>query len=113
MVLATTYPILIKQALNAYVSLVRQSPSPHYDVVCAFDDQHQQYVVRKLGWKEGRRIRQTVLHVALRDRKIWIEEDWTEDGIATHFLKDGVPPDDMVLGFQPPIMRPYTEFAVA
>ena len=109
----TTYSTLIKQALIAYVSLVSKSPSPHYDVVCVFDDQRQQYVVRKLGWREGRRIRQTVLHVALRNKKIWIEEDWTEDGIATYFLKDGVPPEDMVLGFQPPMMRPYTEFAVA
>lgn len=120
MVLAKTYPILIKEALNAYVSLVNQSPSPHYDVVRASSDQHQQYVVRKLGWKEGRRIRQTVrragmpvLHVALRDRKIWTSEDWTEDGIATYFQGDGVPSEDMVLGWKPNMMRPYTEFAVA
>jgi hypothetical protein len=41
------------------------------------------------------------------------EADWTKNGIATYFLKHGVPKADIVLGFQAPIMRPYTEFAVA
>ena len=45
--------------------------------------------------------------------KIWIEEDWTEEGVATYFLEHGVPNQDIVLGFQPPQMREYTEFAAA
>jgi len=45
--------------------------------------------------------------------KIWIEEDMTEDGIATYFLEQGVPREDIVLAFHPPFMRPLTEFAVA
>jgi hypothetical protein len=45
--------------------------------------------------------------------KIWIEEDMTEDGIATYFLEQGVPREDIVLAFHPPFIRPLTEFAVA
>jgi hypothetical protein len=37
----------------------------------------------------------------------------TAEGIATYFLDHGVPNDQIVLGFQAPTMRPYTEFAVA
>ncbi len=105
---------LIKQALNNYASLVAKFPHP-YRVVVAFDDEHQQYLVRKLGWTKefGGRINQTVLHVALHDGKIWIEEDWTEEGIATYFLEHDVPREEIVLGFQPPALRSYTEFAVA
>ncbi|MCP4704292.1 MAG: XisI protein, partial [candidate division Zixibacteria bacterium] len=85
------YPTLIKQALSAYVSLLAKSPHPTYEVVLAFDDQHQQYLVRKLGWANNRRIRYVVLHISFKNDKIWIEEDMTEEGIATYFLEQGVP----------------------
>jgi len=49
----------------------------------------------------------------LHNNKIYIEEDLTEDGIATNLLVAGVPREDIVLAFHPPEMRPYTEFAVA
>ncbi len=108
-----SYSTLIKQALSEYVTLVRRSPNLPYRVVTAFDDDHQQYLVRKVGWKENNRILKTVLHVALENGKIWIEEDLTEDGIATWFLEHGVPNNAIVLGFQPPPLRAYGEFAVA
>jgi hypothetical protein len=108
--ITTDYPTLIKQALSAYASLLSQFPNA-YEVLLVFDDEQHQYLLRKLGWTQNNRIRQTVLHVALKNGKIWIEEDWTEKGIATYFLKQGVPREHIVLGFQPPIMRPYTEFA--
>jgi len=107
------YPTLIKQALSNYVALVEKSPHLPYQVVAVFDDEHQHYIVRKVGWKDNKRILKTVLHVALQNGKIWIEEDLTEEGIATWFLDHGVPPTEIVLGFQPPLIRPYTEFAVA
>lgn len=53
------------------------------------------------------------IYVCLKHNKIWIEEDWTEDGVATDFLNAGVPKDDIVLAFHPPHLRQYTEFATA
>jgi len=106
------YPSIVKQALSSYASLLAKCPSPSYNIILAFDDGNSQYLLRKLGWTESSRVRQTVLHIAIRNGKIWIEEDWTEEGIATYFLSHGIPREDIVLGFQPPIMRPYTEFAV-
>lgn len=107
------YTNLIKEALTTYASLLTQDPNPVYEVVLLFDDEHHQYMIRKLGWKESKRINYIPLHVALRNGKIWIEEDWTEEGIATYFLEHHVPQQDIVLGFQPPMIRAYTEFAVA
>jgi hypothetical protein len=45
--------------------------------------------------------------------KIWVEQDWTEPGIAVELLKSGVSKDEIVLGFRNPKKRPLTEFAVA
>ncbi|MFN9648942.1 MAG: element excision factor XisI family protein, partial [Pseudanabaena sp.] len=53
------------------------------------------------------------VYVRIRDQKFWIEEDWTEVGIANELIALGVPKEDIVLGFHSPQMRPYTDFAVA
>jgi hypothetical protein len=66
-----------------------------------------------VGWTDGRRVRRTVLYVRLLNGKFWIDEDWTENGIATDLLRAAVPKDDIVLAFQPPERRPLTEFAIA
>jgi XisI protein len=44
--------------------------------------------------------------------KIWIHRDGLEDGIANELVKAGIPKTQIVLGFHPPNIRPYTEFAV-
>jgi len=53
------------------------------------------------------------VYVRIRDRKFWIEEDWTEDGIAADLVRAAVPKEDIVLGVYEPGMRHYTDFAAA
>jgi hypothetical protein len=52
------------------------------------------------------------MHIDIKDGKIWIQHDGTEVGIATLLLEQGVPANDIVLGFHTPFMRQFTEFAV-
>lgn len=54
----------------------------------------------------------TVLHLDIIDRKIWIQQDGTEVGIANQLVELSVPKEDIVLGFDPPKMRHHTDFAV-
>jgi hypothetical protein len=77
------------------------------------DEPHDQFLLVTSGWSKGRRVRRIPLHVRLHAGKIWIEEDWTEEGIATALLRAGVSPDHIVLAFHPPDKRPLTEFATA
>ena len=65
------------------------------------------------GWEHGNRSQYTTLHVRLRDGKIWIEEDGTQEGLANRLLEEKTPAEDIVLAFVSPEMRRYTEFAVA
>lgn len=67
----------------------------------------------KMGWHQDNRIKSNVIHVRLKDGKIWIEEDRTEDGIATDLLQAEVSCEDIVLAFHPPRLRQFTEFATA
>ena len=77
------------------------------------DQDQQRFILLDLGWSGGRRVNHVYLHVQLTGEKIWVEEDWTEDGIAEELVRAGVPREDIVLGFQPPERRHLTEFAVA
>jgi hypothetical protein len=54
-----------------------------------------------------------VVHIEIIDGKVWIQEDGIEHGIATDLERAGIPKSDIVLGFQPPEVRPYTEYAAA
>jgi hypothetical protein len=107
------YQALVKQFLSNYAALMDSQPIPNLETVLSFDEERGHYMLLKVGWPKSRRIRHTILHITIRNGKIWIEEDLTEEGIATYFLEQGVPKDDIVLGFQPPVMRPFTEFAIA
>jgi hypothetical protein len=65
------------------------------------------------GGQGEERIKENTIPVRLRDGKIWIEEDWTEDGVVTDFLQAALPREDIVLAFHPPHLRQYTELAIA
>lgn len=49
----------------------------------------------------------------IRSEKIWVEEDWTEESIATALVRVGVPNSEVVLGFYSPKTREHTDFAAA
>lgn len=51
------------------------------------------------------------MHLDIRENKIWIQYDGTEDGIANRLVEYGVPHEDSVLAFYPAYKRPYTSFA--
>jgi hypothetical protein len=77
-----------------------------------FDDDHQSYQLMYIGWDRHRRMHGPIIHIRLRNDKIWIEYDGTQEGVATALLEAGVPKEDIVLAFHSPEKRKYTEFAV-
>jgi hypothetical protein len=107
------YRELIKRYLSDFSGYANRAPHDGIETECAFDETHDQYFLVSVGWADRLRIRNTLLHVRLRDGKIWVEEDWTEEGIATALVREGVPHQDIVLAFHPPELRHLTEFAPA
>jgi len=107
------YRQLIKRILCERAALANCCLSPGVETNCVLDEGSDQYLLLSTGWSQDRRVRGMTLYVRIKDSKIWIEEDWTENGITSELLEAGVPKEDIVLAFQHPDMRPYTEFAVA
>ncbi|MDJ1177626.1 XisI protein [Roseofilum sp. BLCC_M91] len=107
------YQTLIKNILTEYDRISAQVPDPDIDEILMFDDERNQYLWFNIGWKDGRRIKAVSVYVRVKNEKIYIEEDWTEEGIATELLREGVPKEDIVLAFHSPETRKFTEFAIA
>lgn len=109
----TEYPKLIECILTEYVELCNRGRDQDVETFLIVDKPNGHYIWMNLGWQKGDRVSGMTVYVRLRDGKFWIEEDWTEEGIATDLVNAGVPKEDIVLAFHEPKMRQYTDFAVA
>ncbi|MGF1522644.1 MAG: XisI protein [Leptolyngbyaceae cyanobacterium] len=104
------YRQLVQTLLEDYSSVDFNNPDLETEIV--FDTQRDHYQVVHVGWSNKRRVYGCVLHLDIKDGKIWIQHYGTEGGIALELVKQGVPKHDIVLGFHSPFKRQFTEFAV-
>ncbi|MGB0564424.1 MAG: XisI protein [Spirulinaceae cyanobacterium] len=108
------YRRTIQKILTEYHEISCRTPDTDgIDTILALDEQRDQYFWLRVGWNEGDHITNMMVYIRIKDGKIYIEQDWTEEGMATELLGEGIPPEDIVLAFQPPEMRQHTEFALA
>lgn len=106
-----TFQTHLKNILNRHYEEDKNS-FLEYDMQRVIDDKNGHYLLLRIGWDGMKRKYSTLLHLDIKNEKIWIQEDYTEEGIATDLLELGVTKEDIVLAFQAPIKRPFTEFAV-
>ncbi len=78
-----------------------------------FDLQRDHYQVVNVGWENQRRVYGCVLHLDIKNNKIWLQYNGTEIDIAQELVDQGVPQSDIVLGFQAPYRRQFTDYAIA
>ena len=83
------------------------------EVEVIFDESSDHYELVHSGWQGPHRIHGSVIHIDIRDGKIWIQYDGTEGGVANDLVAAGIPHDRIVLAFKPPYIRPHTGFAAA
>lgn len=104
------YRNIIKRILQYYADL----PYSYGDVkTSVFISQEQnQFLLIDESWQNGLRVYGIVVHVEIRNEKIWIQRDGIEDGITEELLEAEIPKDKIILAFHPPEVRQYTEFAV-
>ncbi len=81
------------------------------EVQLIFDVERNHYLVMLVGWHDQRREYESLIHIDIKDNKIWIQSDGTEVGIANELVEAGIPQQDIVLGFKSPFKRQFTEYA--
>lgn len=83
------------------------------DVQLIFDTENDHYQWMNVGWEHLTRVYMTVIHLDIKNGKIWLQQNLTEENPAGDLVKMGVPREDIVLGLHPPYKRPYTDYGVA
>jgi len=106
-----SYRKIVQKILIEYQQWAAGANKPGVTQCVSFDEERGHYFWFNVGWDGKRRDFGVTVYLRIEQGKIWIEEDWTKQGIANELLDAGVPPEDIVLGFQHPSKRPLTEFA--
>lgn len=106
----TQYRQHIKTILSEHARLVWDN---RIKAETIFDTEQDRYQLIYVGWRNSKRVYGVILHLDIIDNKIWIQQDGTEIGIANTLVELGVPKENIVLAFDPPNLRQYTDFAVS
>ena len=104
------YSDLIQQFLQEYASYKRLNKDIESQFVCDTANHHYQIV--NMGWQNQIRVFGCILHLDIKNGKIWIQHNTTEIDIAEELVNLGVPKHDIVIGFHSPFKRQFTEYAV-
>lgn len=105
------YRQIIEKILREYVDFLAQDDAIQQELV--FDHEHDRYLLVETGWQDNRRIYGPFLHLDIKDNKVWIQHDGTEDGIAYELEAAGIPKNQIVLGYRSLERRKLTEYAVS
>lgn len=99
----TQYRTAIRETLCQLADHInRHANHRDFSAHAVIDEERDQYLLVKTGWNRSRRVHGTTLYLRIIDGSVWIEEDWTEDGISDELIASGVREDDIVLAFQSP-----------
>lgn len=104
------YRKYIKQLLISYSHYEKSDSGVEAQTI--FDTEHDHYQLVYVGWENKRRVYGCVLHLDIKNGKIWIQHNGTEANIADELVALGVPKQDIVLGFHAPYKRQFTDFAI-
>ncbi len=105
------YRQLIQTILTNYHQWAANGSDSDVQDCLAFDEERDRYFWFQVGWQGKRRAFSVMVYLRIEAGKIWVEEDWTKQGIVNDLLAAGVLKEDVVLGFQHPSKRALTEFA--
>ena len=107
------YRTIIERELTAIVAQTTHSPAAPAGLrdKTVFDRSSDCYLILREGWDGAHRILGPIISLEIINGKIWLQADHTNLRIAERLETAGVPKSDIVLGFQPPSVRPYTEYA--
>lgn len=106
----TQYRTFIQEILEEYGQYRPSYGQVEIEIIRDTENDHYQLVT--VGWNDNERIHGTLFHLDIKDGKIWIQHDGSEEGIANRLVERGVPKTDIVLAFHSPFRRQFTEFAI-
>ncbi|MEO0988402.1 MAG: XisI protein [Cyanobacteria bacterium J06639_14] len=77
-----------------------------------FDAEHNHYLLIDVGWEQKQFVYGTIVHIDIKDGKVWIQRNNTEINLAERLVEQGIPKQNIVLGLHSPFMRQASGYAV-
>lgn len=105
------YRQAITETLQYYAELPYRYGAIKTSFIISQDQNH--FLLVDDGWQNGMRVYGVLVHAEIRNDKIYIQRDGTEEGITDDLLRAGVQPQEIVLAFHPPEIRHHTGLAIA
>ncbi|MDZ7899655.1 MAG: XisI protein [Arcicella sp.] len=105
------YQKIIKKILGDYILTMQCNLEE--EIYLVEDPNQLNYLIYHNAWKHDSRSYGCILHVRIKNQKVYVEYDGTDEGFADVFAESGIPRQDIVLAFHAPAKRLYTGFAVA
>lgn len=102
---------IIKDLLVKWGEPAGESDGIRTEIVIDGDRGH--YEIMEVGWSDDKRIHNSIIHIDIIDNKVWLQHNATEIRVAEELVAAGIPRQAIVLGFHPPRVRQFTEYAVA
>ncbi len=104
---------LVLNVFTEYKTYLKGSNFSSVDYQIITDEKNHHYQLVAVGWEGDERIFYVIFQADLIGEKIWIQEDNTEDGLASFLEEKGISKKEIVLAYFPEYHRKYTAYAVA
>ena len=102
---------VIPKVLQYYVEHQDSFGEVQTSLIISQDQNH--FLLVDDGWQDGIRAYGVLAHAEIRNSKIYVQRDGTEEGITDDLLRAGVKAQEIVLAFHPPEIREHTGLAIA
>lgn len=108
------YASILTERLDAFVQRRNSSQGRVAEYELIADDKHRHYQVIRTGWRKDVFEYNIVFHFQIKPTgKVWLLVNNTDILITDDLIERGIPKSDIVIGFLPEFMRPYSGFAIA
>lgn len=87
-----SYRQIIQRILTEYQQWAVRANQPGVKQCLSLEATRDQYLWFHVGWHEKTRDFGVTVYLRIEQGKVWIEEDWTKQGIANDLLDAGIPP---------------------
>lgn len=104
------YREIVRRLIEEYAGYIPSYGDVRVEAIT--DCEHDHYEIMEVGWNKEQRVHCCIMHIDIRDGKVWIEHNATDALIGEELVAAGIPREHIVLGLQPAEDRPLTRFGV-
>jgi hypothetical protein len=66
-----------------------------------------------VGWNQKEYVYGTLVHIDIKNGKVWIQRNNTEINLAERLVERGISKENIVIGLHSPFMRQFSGYGLA